>query len=221
MQIRKCALWAITCFHSRVCFFSSAVLQAFVDPILHWARMIAVSFDLDHLLSPVRPLAFGVCNRWSALSRRSMSALTARLAVQRATSTASALADVQRDLVPEPHRLEIAFGIVQALPAIICAGLVGDVIALTLADLRNSGRATAHWAFAGSDASLNVLVGSDAAAWTMTSVSHLLVSSSIWGWSVLKVVFDHANTLLDRSLIEPILKAGPFGLRFYPRPKIS
>jgi hypothetical protein len=38
---------------------------------------------------------------------------------------------------------------------------------------------------------------------------------------ILQVALKDTDTLLDHSLIDAILKAGPTGLRFYSRPKIS
>ena len=58
--------------------------------------------------------------------------------VDRATSTAASFADVQSSFVSEPDWLEVAFGIVQGLAAIIGRTLISDVIALTGPKLRDA-----------------------------------------------------------------------------------
>jgi len=75
--------------------------------------------------------------------------------VDRAASAAAAAANVQRNFIPEFHRLEVAV-VVQALSAIPCAISIGNVIALRLADLTNSAWACAARTSAGRHGLLGV-----------------------------------------------------------------
>ena len=66
-----------------------------------------------------------------------MRALAAALAIQRATSTAAAFTDIERFLVAERRRLEVAI-VVQTLASVAGAVSIGNVIALGLPDLRHA-----------------------------------------------------------------------------------
>jgi hypothetical protein len=104
-SLRRC-----TCLDDVVSFFTARVAETFVDPLLHRARMIGVGFNFDgHVrcsLIVVERIAMAV--RWGIASNW-LTPLSLTAAVMQIASCARTPAlYVQRDLIPQRYRMEVA-----------------------------------------------------------------------------------------------------------------